>query len=64
MPVISARQSAAVAKFSSSLRDFLRLIGMLGGDAVEPGDKFVHARLYFIVQDPSGYIPNRLRNST
>ena len=31
--------------FQAALREFLRLIGMLGGDAVQPRDEFVHARV-------------------
>ncbi len=33
--------------FQAALRDFLWLIGMLGGDSVEPRDKFVDARVVF-----------------
>ena len=31
--------------FQAALRQLLRLIGMLGGDAVEARDKFIHARV-------------------
>ncbi len=33
--------------FQAALRKFLRLVGMLGGDAVQAGDEFIHARIVF-----------------
>ena len=33
--------------FQAALREFLRLVGMLGGDAVQARDEFVHARIVF-----------------
>ena len=48
MPVISSRQSSSSLKnFEAALGKLLRLIGMLGGDAVEARDEFVDARVVF-----------------
>ncbi len=42
--------------FQATLRKFLRLIGMLGSDAVEAGYKFVHAPFYMELRHRSRHV--------